>query len=79
MQSASERAATEPTRSAGANGAKEFAVREYIGAMALELAQMARWDGDEALARLLESASTLAGEPLVRGPIAMASSDAASA
>ena len=47
----------------------EFPVREYIGAMALELAQMARWDGDEALARLLESAANLAGEPLIRAPV----------
>ena len=47
----------------------EFPVREYIGAMALELGQMARWDGDEALARLLDNAAALAGEPLVRAPV----------
>ncbi len=47
----------------------EFPVREYIGAMALELGQMARWDGDETLARLLDSAAALAGEPLRRAPV----------
>ena len=34
--------------------AKDYPVLEYIGAMARELAQMARWDGDEHLARLLD-------------------------
>jgi hypothetical protein len=48
--------------------AREFPVREYIGAMALELAQMARFDGDEALGRLLDAASTMSAEPLVRHP-----------
>lgn len=47
----------------------EFPAREYIAAMSLELAQMARWEGDEALARLLDAASGLAGEPLVRKPV----------
>lgn len=47
----------------------EFPVREYIGAMAMELAQMARWDGDEALGRLLDSAASLAAEPLARKPV----------
>ncbi|MBU2380346.1 MAG: hypothetical protein KJ824_14385 [Alphaproteobacteria bacterium] len=59
----STRVETEPERP------QEFPVREYIGAMALELAQMARWDGDEALGRLLDSAAGLAGEPLSRGLI----------
>jgi hypothetical protein len=40
----------------------EFPVREYIGAMAVELAQMARWDGDEDLGRLLDEAAARAGE-----------------
>ncbi len=35
----------------------EFPVREYIGAMALELAQMARFDGDEPLAVMLGAAA----------------------
>jgi hypothetical protein len=47
--------ATEPER-------REFPVREYIGAMATELAQMARWDGDEVLGQLLDSAAARAGE-----------------
>lgn len=34
----------------------EYPVREYIAAMSREMAQMARWDGDEALAILLEVA-----------------------
>ena len=41
----------------------EYPAREYIGAMALELAQMARWDGDEDLGRLLDAAAARAGEP----------------
>ena len=44
----------------------EGPVREYISALALELAQLARRGEDEALARLLESAASLAGEPLAR-------------
>jgi hypothetical protein len=47
---------------------REFPVREYIGAMSIELAQMARWDGDEALARLLDAAGAMAAEPLKRRP-----------
>ena len=43
-------------RPVGAGLAKEYPVREYIGSMARELAQMARWDGDEHLARLLDDA-----------------------
>lgn len=34
----------------------DFPVREYIGAMARELARMARWDRDEGLAALLDAA-----------------------
>lgn len=47
----------------GGAPAKEYPVREYIGSMCLELARMARWDGDERLAVLLEAASGRAGEP----------------
>lgn len=42
----------------------EYPVREYIGAMALELAQMARWASDEPLAQLLDDAATLSAERL---------------
>lgn len=42
---------------------KEYPVREYIGGMCMELAQMARWDGDERLAVLLETAAARAHEP----------------
>ena len=50
-------------------GAAEFPVREYGGAMAAELAQMARWDGDERLGCLLDAAveaATRKPEKLVR-------------
>lgn len=36
---------------------REYPVREYIAEMTFELAQMARWDGDEVLAELLEAAA----------------------
>lgn len=35
---------------------EDYPVREYIAGMTRELAQMARWDGDEVLAGLLEAA-----------------------
>ena len=70
-QYASESAGVVPAKAAEEEVASEFPVREYIGAMALELAQMARWDGDEALARILESAATLAGETVTRKPVAV--------
>lgn len=38
----------------------EYPVREYIASMSRELAQMARWDGDETLAVLLEAAAARA-------------------
>lgn len=38
----------------------DYPVREYVAAMAAELAGMARWDGDERLAGLLESAAAAA-------------------
>lgn len=37
-----------------------FPMREYIGAMAAELAAMARHEGDESLARVLEQAVGIA-------------------
>ena len=40
----------------------EYPVREYIGAMAQELAQMARWDGDEVLGVLLDAVADRAGD-----------------
>lgn len=54
-------------RQADAEGqSKDFPVREYIAAMAQELAQMARWDGDEALAVMLEAAVSRAATTLER-------------
>lgn len=41
----------------------DYPVREYVTSMARELARMARWDGDEALAGALEAASTMASAP----------------
>ncbi|MEN5145686.1 hypothetical protein [Brevundimonas diminuta] len=38
----------------------DYPVREYVAAMAAELAGMARWDGDERLAGLLENAADMA-------------------
>ena len=45
-----------------------YPVREYIGSMCAEMARMARWDGDENLALLLDIAARLAGEP-DHGPV----------
>ncbi|WP_242076725.1 hypothetical protein [Brevundimonas diminuta] len=42
---------------------KLFAVREYIGTMALEMARLAREEGDVRLAVLLEQAAAVAGHP----------------
>ena len=38
----------------------DYPIREYVAAMAAELATMARWDGDEALASILDLASAKA-------------------
>lgn len=73
MQRASETAGATPIRAAPDEAETDFPVREYISAMALELAQMARWDGDEALGRLLDSSAALAGEPLNRSGAKLAS------
>ena len=43
-------------------GEADYPVREYIGAMAQELAQMARWDGDDLLGTLLDAVADRAGE-----------------
>lgn len=40
--------------------AHAYPVRDYIGAMADELARLARFDGDEALAVILEAAANRA-------------------
>ena len=40
--------------------AADYPVREYVAAMAVELASMARWDGDEKLASALEIAADMA-------------------
>ena len=42
---------------------EEHPVLEYIGALAEQLAQMARREGEEPLARLLETAVAMAARP----------------
>lgn len=37
-----------------------YPVREYVAALATELATMARWDGDERLASALDAAADMA-------------------
>jgi hypothetical protein len=55
-------AADEVARS-GHDRLKDFPVREYVSAMARELAHMARGEGDEALAGVLDSAADMAARP----------------
>lgn len=43
--------------------AAAFPTREYIGAMALEMARLARDEGDARLAELLEQVAGVAGHP----------------
>ena len=43
--------------------AAAFPTREYIGAMALEMARMARDEGDGRLAVMLEQVAQVAGAP----------------
>lgn len=54
---------TASTSGRAASSTPQRAVREYVGAMARELASMARWDGDEALATLLDAAAEVADRP----------------
>ncbi len=60
MQESTTAAESEPC--ARPRGARDYPVREYIAAMARELSQMARWDGDEGLAVLLEAVEARAME-----------------
>lgn len=46
--------------------AADYPVREYVAAMAVELASMARWDGDEKLASALLSPVPTPRDELVR-------------
>ena len=46
------------------SGQADLPLREYIGAMARQLAQMARAEDDEALGRLLDCAAYLADSGL---------------
>ena len=72
VQRADEQADGRRAEPARTDATPEFPVREYICAMAVELGQMARWDGDEALGRLLDSVAALAAEPLARAPVEIA-------
>lgn len=62
-QQAAHKHAASRERERHVRASNEFPVREYVGAMAAELAQMARWDGDEELGRLLDAAAEMAGRP----------------
>ena len=42
---------------------KDYPVREYVAALARELATLARFDGDEALGKLLDGAAEAAERP----------------
>ena len=46
----------------GGVSTREYPVREFIGARALELAQMARWVGETGLAALLDAVADRAGQ-----------------
>ena len=58
MQTISTRDAAPPR--AAVDRLKDHPVREYVAAMARELATLARFDGDEALGRLLDDAAEAA-------------------
>ena len=47
----------------------DYPMREYIGGMSRELAEMARRDGDEMLAVQLERASERAARPVLAEPV----------
>jgi len=49
----------------GGGATDDYPVRDYIAAMARELARMARWDGDETLGVLQEAAAVQAGEAVL--------------
>ncbi|MFK0299340.1 hypothetical protein ACIQTU_08980 [Brevundimonas sp. NPDC090276] len=49
-----------PPKPGSGGYAADYPVREYVAAMAGELASMARWDGDEKLAYALEVAADMA-------------------
>ena len=60
---------SEPRQTERAVDLGDYPVREYICAMSMELAQMALWDGDPALAQALEAAARLANVPKVVEPV----------
>lgn len=62
MATAQPQSACETDRQAHIEAAA-FPTREYIGAMALEMARLARDEGDVRLASLLEQAAGVAGHP----------------
>ena len=62
MATAQPQSAFETDRQAHIEAAA-FPTREYIGAMALEMARMARDEGDGRLATMLEQVAEVAGAP----------------
>jgi len=55
MPDAASQDAPSPDPAVRDSTSEDYPVREYIGSMAGQLAMMARWDGDEVLAGLLEA------------------------
>ena len=62
-QASLQQATSLPSTAGPERTTREYPVREYIGSMAQELAEMARWDGDEVLAELLETVAVRADAP----------------
>lgn len=69
MRTATAATSIDPAQNDRAVDLSDYPVREYIRAMSTELAQMALWDGDPALAQALEGAARLANVPKVIEPI----------
>lgn len=69
---------TEPANRTSSEVLADYPMREYVAAMAAELAVMARWDGDEALAAALEAASQQAAQqPVSSTPVPRAAASPA--
>jgi hypothetical protein len=70
MQNLATQDRTEPPNPTANDMLADYPVREYVAAMAAELALMARWDGDEALAAALDAVSQQAArQPVSSIPV----------
>lgn len=66
-------ASPQARRPAAPSSDNDYAVREYVGAMAAQLARMIRLDGDEGIAQMLELAARMAEQPAPRpAPVELA-------